>query len=209
MTLLLAYFKGMGLGASLIMAIGAQNAFVLGQSVRRNYALLIAMSCSAIDVVLIFAGVFGLGALIKANPKLLVFVTFAGVGFLVVYGFMAFSRAMRPSNELLPEQRKGFTSAKAALITTISMSLLNPHVYLDTVVLLGSIGGQLPTQQAYLFAAGASTASILWFFSLAKAGALLAPYLSKEKHWQRLDAFIAITMWLIALNLLYAFIKNQ
>ncbi len=200
---LVPYFKGMGLGAGLIIAIGAQNAFVLGQAVRKNYAVLIATVCAMLDSILIFAGVFGLGALIKTSPVFLAIATFGGVLFLSIYGFLAFRRAMSPSH-LSAGPATGIHTAKAAIATTLALSLLNPHVYLDTVVLLGSIGGQLPGTQSVIFALGASTASLLWFMTLAFAGKLVAPYLSEDKHWKRMDIVIGITMWAIAASLLYS-----
>ena len=197
------YVKGMGLGASLIMAIGAQNAFVLGQAMRKNHAVVIAFVCALLDTVLIFAGVFGLGVLIKSNQLFLDIATFGGVAFLAVYGFMAFRRAMQPGH-LSASGKQGIRTVRAAIATTLALSLLNPHVYLDTVVLLGSIGGQLPGSQGIIFALGASTASFLWFMSLAFGGRLLAPWLSEDKHWKRLDIFIGLTMWTIAGSLLYS-----
>lgn len=200
---LLAYLKGMGLGGSLIMAIGAQNAFVLGQAIRKNHAVPTSLTCASLDAVLIFAGVFGLGALIKSSPLFLDIATFGGVAFLAVYGFLAFRRAFQPGH-LSASDDGVIRTVRAAIATTLALSLLNPHVYLDTVVLLGSIGGQLPQSQAIIFALGATTASFLWFMSLAFGGRLLAPWLSQDKHWKRLDMFIGATMWTIGGSLLYS-----
>lgn len=200
----LPYLKGMGLGASLIMAIGAQNAFVLGQAMRRNHALVIAMVCACLDVLLIFAGVLGLGILIKSDPLFVTVATFGGATFLFIYGFLALRRALAPGH-LNVDRNPRIESASTAVATALAISLLNPHVYLDTVVLLGSIGGQLPGKQPLIFAAGASTASLLWFSSLALAGRFMAPYLSEDKHWQRLDVVIGLTMWTIAISLLHGY----
>ncbi|MCB1756125.1 MAG: amino acid transporter [Gammaproteobacteria bacterium] len=205
--LILSFAKGMGLGASLIMAIGAQNAFVLGQAIRQNHALLIALVCAFLDMILIFSGVLGLGALIKHDPLFLQLATFGGVAFLLVYGLLALRRAFRPGH-LTAKRSPRIDSAAVAVMTTLAISLLNPHVYLDTVILLGSIGGQLPGKQPLIFAAGASTASLLWFASLALAGRFMAPYLSEDKHWQRLDIVIGLTMWTIAASLLYGYINR-
>ncbi len=197
----LPYIKGMGLGASLIMAIGAQNAFVLTQSVRRNHAVTIAAVCCALDTVLIFAGVLGLGALIKSRPVFLSIATYGGAAFLLIYGFLAFRRA-RSDGHLSAGKSRGFNGVAGAVAATAAISLLNPHVYLDTVILLGSIGGQLPGIEPLIFALGASTASVLWFMSLALLGRFMAPVLSQDKHWKRLDIVIGLTMWTIAFTLL-------
>lgn len=201
------FFKGMGLGASLIIAIGAQNAFVLGQAIRKNYALTIALCCAAIDAILIFAGVIGLGAVIKSSPMFLLIAPFGGALFLFIYGFMALKRAMQPTH-LSASRHKAIATIRGAILTTMALSLLNPHVYLDTVVLLGSIGGQLPANQALIFALGATTASFLWFLGLALGGKFVAPFLKEDKHWQRLDAFIGLTMWIIAASLIVGYINS-
>lgn len=201
------FFKGMGLGASLIIAIGSQNAFVLGQAMRKNHALLIALCCAAIDAVLIFAGVLGLGALVKNSPTFLIIATFGGALFLAIYGFTALKRALKPSH-LTASHHTHISTATGAIVTTLALSLLNPHVYLDTVVLLGSIGGQLPGNQPLIFALGATTASFLWFMGLAAGGKLVAPFLQEDKHWQRLDALIGLTMWAIALSLINGYFNR-
>ncbi len=195
------FFKGMGLGASLIIAIGAQNAFVLGQAMRKNYAFLVALCCAALDAMLIFAGVLGLGTLIKSSPIFLLIATFGGALFLFAYGFIALKRALNPAH-LTASRHKHIATATGAILTTVALSLLNPHVYLDTVVLLGSIGGQLPGNQSLIFALGASTASFLWFMALAIGGKFVAPFLQEDKHWQRLDVLIGLTMWSIAATLI-------
>ncbi len=196
----LPFVKGMGIGASLIIAIGSQNAYLLTQSLNGNYALLIAAVCSLLDALLIFAGVLGLGSLIKSNPQFLIFATWGGAAFLFAYGLMAFKRALSPGHLETGVGKQ--LSAAAVISTTLAISLLNPHVYLDTVVLVGSVGGQLPGNQPIYFAAGASTASLIWFMSLALAGRILAPYLTDEKHWRRLDILVGITMWVIAVSLI-------
>lgn len=198
---MLAFITGAGLGASLIIAIGAQNAFVLGQALRRNYALTVALTCSLVDAVLIVLGVWGLGAFIERSPTLLTVITLGGALFLFVYGLMAFYRARKPA-ALESNQKPLFTSVRPVIITTLALSLLNPHVYLDTVLLLGSIGGRLPGNEPKLFAAGAVCASFAWFLSLAVGGKLLAPILNHPKHWQRLDLLIGVVMWVIAFGLL-------
>ncbi|WP_261843604.1 LysE/ArgO family amino acid transporter [Aliamphritea ceti] len=199
--LALPFFKGMGLGASLIIAIGSQNAFVLSSALRRQHALTVAWICIVIDAALIISGVFGLGALIRQAPVLLDVATWGGALFLLVYGSMAFHRAWRP--EGLKAAGVKTLSLKGAVLTTAALSLLNPHVYLDTVVLLGSIGGQLPGKQPLWFALGACLASLLWFLTLVIGGRMLAPWFRSAASWQKLDILVGITMWLIAAMLIH------
>mgnify|MGYP000100198704 CR=1 FL=1 len=194
--LVLPFFKGLGLGASLIIAIGSQNAFVLSSALRRQHAMTVAWMCIVIDAALIVSGVFGLGALIRQAPVLIDVATWGGALFLLVYGGMAFHRAWRP--EGLSAGKIKNLSLRGAILTTAALSLLNPHVYLDTVILLGSIGGQLPGEQPFWFALGACVASLLWFLTLVLGGRLLAPWFSSAASWQKLDILVGITMWLIA-----------
>ncbi len=198
--LALPFLKGMGLGASLIIAIGSQNVFVLSSALRRQHALTVAWICIFIDAALIISGVFGLGALIRQAPILVNIATWGGALFLLVYGGMAFHRAWRP--EGLKTGGIKALSLKGAILTTAALSLLNPHVYLDTVVLLGSIGGQLPGEEPLWFALGACLASLLWFLTLVIGGRLLAPWFRSAASWQKLDILVGITMWLIAAMLL-------
>jgi len=194
------FLKGMGIGASLIMAIGTQNAFVLSSALRKQHAFVVGSVCVVIDVILIFSGVLGLGALITAVPVLIVLASYFGAAFLFVYGAIAFRRALSPKG-LATNSVKAMTVA-AAIATTTGLSLLNPHVYLDTVILLGSIGGQLPDNQPIWFALGASVSSALWFLILVVGGKALAPWFNSEKSWQKLDILVGSTMWVIAMLLI-------
>lgn len=196
-----ALLKGLGMGGSLIVAIGAQNAFVLTHALRNQHITAIASLCIFIDALLIVAGIWGLGELIQLFPHLVLITSWAGALFLVVYGSLAFKRALQPSS-LTTTNYKTIT-LKTALLTTLAFSLLNPHVYLDTVVLLGSIGGQLPDTQPWWFALGAALASALWFSVLAWGGKRLAPWFATPRNWQRLDIGVGLIMWTIALSLLY------
>ena len=196
-----ALVQGFGIGAGLIIAIGSQNAFVLSCSLRNQHAYMVAALCAVIDIVLIHAGVWGFGALIQQSPILLSLARYGGAAFLFLYGFYAFRRALKP--ESLQAESVKPMSLKAALLMVFALSLLNPHVYLDTVVLLGSIGGQLPDNQPAWFAIGASLASIVWFGGLALAGKKLGPWFDKPSSWQRLDFMIGVVMWAIAINLLF------
>lgn len=191
-----AFFTGLATGAGLIIAIGAQNAFVLSQGLRRQYHWHIAGICSLIDTLLIAAGVAGMGALISSSPQLLNIVTWAGGLFLLVYGGQALRAAIRPEH-LEASQRK-FASLRAALLTALALSLLNPHVYLDTVVLLGSIGGRYPDQGRYWFAAGAALFSFVWFFGLSLGARWLAPLFRSPMAWRMLDLLVCLMMWTLA-----------
>jgi len=157
--------------------------------------------------VLIVLGVWGLGEFIKRSPQLLSAITLGGTLFLFVYGLIAFRRALSPGRLQAAEQRR-FAAAAPAIMTTLAISLLNPHVYLDTVLLLGSVGGQLPGSQSVAFAAGAVTGSFAWFFTLAIGGRALAPVLNSERHWQRLDVLIGLIMWAIAASLFWSFLQQ-
>lgn len=197
---MLALLTGFGTGAGLIIAIGSQNAFVLSSALRHQHAYAVAATCMLVDIILISAGVWGLGTLIERFPALLTVATWGGAAFLLVYGAFAFHRAWRPS-ALEAEQVKT-ASLKGAVLTVLALSLLNPHVYLDTVILLGSIGGQLPDSQPLWFALGACLASVLWFSLLAWGGRLLAPWFANPTSWRWLDIFIGAVMWAIAFSLL-------
>ena len=198
--MIFAFLKGLGIGASLIIAIGAQNAFVLRQGLLRQHVFTCALICTLCDMVLIYAGVAGVGALITAAPNLLVFAKWGGAAFLIIYGarsaWAAFHSGGMAAKDEVPR------SHLATIVAALSFSLLNPHVYLDTVVLLGAVGGQQPENARGVFAAGAMTASTLWFFGLAYGARLLAPLFAKPIAWRILDGVIALVVWLIALSLL-------
>ncbi|MFZ1568724.1 MAG: LysE/ArgO family amino acid transporter [Thiolinea sp.] len=194
-----ALAKGFGMGAGLIIAIGSQNAFVLSSALRNQHVFIVAALCIVIDAALIIAGVWGLGTLIQQFPALLKLATWGGALFLFIYGLLAFRRALHPSQ--LTATSVTAPSMQAAVLTTLALSLLNPHVYLDTVILLGSIGGQLPDNQPAWFALGASLASLTWFTLLAWGGRRLAPWFAKPMSWRILDTVVGVTMWSIALSL--------
>jgi len=202
-----AFAKGFGIGGSLIVAIGAQNAFLLSHALRRQHAFVIALVCFLVDAILISLGVWGVGQFVESRPMLLLAITLLGAVFLLVYGWMAFKRARQPQ-VLKADNNVNTLSRTAAVTTTLALSLLNPHVYLDTVLLVGSIGGQLPYHNSVLFAVGAITASFVWFFALAFAGRALAPVFNKPHHWQRLDIVIALVMWAISLSLFWSFYQQ-
>lgn len=193
-----ALLAGLGLGFSLIIAIGAQNVFVLRQGIRREHVGLVASICAASDAVLIVIGISGIGAAIQALPWLVPVIRWVGAIFLVGYGAIAASRAIRPASSGLdadPDQAKK-TTIGAVVMTTLALTWLNPHVYLDTVFLLGSVGAS-QGEGRWIFALGAMGASVVWFYGLGYGARLLAPVLSGSRAWRILDAVIAAVMiWL-------------
>ena len=195
-----AYIQGMGTGAGLIVAIGAQNSFVLSQGVRKNFHWVVALICALCDIVLIFAGAAGLGTVIAENTQLAWYTGWLGVLFLFGYGLRALRSAM--VGGALERNQGTQQSLQAVVVTTLAITLCNPHVYLDTVVLLGSISGQFPGQDRYVFALGAATSSLLWFYLLSLGGALLAPLFTKAFAWKILDIVVCLTMWTIAVQLI-------
>jgi len=197
-----AYLTGLFLGASLIIAIGAQNAFVLRQGLLRVHVALVVVLCILIDVVLTAVGVGGLSAALGRNPLALDALAVAGAGFLGWYGLGAARRACS-SQSLAAAAAGGAKSARSVLLQTLAVSLLNPHVYLDTVLLIGSVGVQQPAPLRPAFLAGVWTASFGWFTSLGFGSRLLAPVFARPIAWRLLDALVAVVMWGIALTLLW------
>jgi L-lysine exporter family protein LysE/ArgO len=195
-----AFLKGMGLGGGLIVAIGSQNAYLLRQALKREYVLTCMAICIACDIALIAAGVAGMGQLILAAPALLLWLKIAGAVFLAWYGLRAARAAFKPA-ALEVGTDTAAASRGAVIAAMLAFSLLNPHVYLDTVVLLGSIGGQQAGNGRLYFALGAMLASIIWFSSLGLGARFLAPLFARPLSWQILDGAIAVMMWTIALSL--------
>ena len=199
-TALLAAIAGLGFGLSLIIAIGAQNAFVLRQGLRREHVLVVVVICALSDAVLIAVGVGGLGTLVQLAPWLLTVVRIAGAAFLVVYGLLAARRAFRPS-ALITDDAGRSTPLLATVGTVLALTWLNPHVYLDTVVLLGSVAGTHGDDR-WWFGLGAAVGSILWFSALGFGARLLRPLFAKRIAWRVLDVIIAIVMIALAVSLL-------
>jgi L-lysine exporter family protein LysE/ArgO len=200
---LLAAVAGLGLGLSLIIAIGAQNAFVLRQGLRREHVLAVVLICALSDAVLIVAGVAGGGALFTALPWLVEIIRWVGAAFLVTYGVLAGIRALRrPKPDANGLRTEGAVAGSLALAVTTCLALtwLNPHVYLDTVLLLGSLGSTHGAER-WWFAGGATLGSILWFTSLGFGARLLAPIFARPLAWRILDGLIAVVMIAIALSL--------
>ncbi len=195
-----SYLNGLLISAGLIVALGAQNAFVLAQSLRREHHLPVAALCFVCDALLVAAGVFGLAALLTESPALLAVARWGGAGFLIWYGGKALLRALNPQG-LVANQGQGMRSRRAVLLSALAVTLLNPHVYLDTVLLIGSLGAQQVEPGAY--ALGAASASLLWFFSLALGTAWLAPWLSRPATWRTLDLLVATMMFSVAGQLIF------
>lgn len=193
----MVFFKGMGLGASLIMAIGSQNAHVLRMGLLRQHVGATVLVCIVCDMLLISAGVAGMGALIEQSPLLLELARWGGAVFLFWYGLRAW-RAVLANDSLAVAAGSVEIPLRQALTTVLALTLLNPHVYLDTVVLLGSIGGQQPVDSRLWFALGACCASLLWFLSLGYGARLLAPLFARPLSWRVLDGVVGAVMWSLA-----------
>lgn len=198
--MLSVYFQGVALGVALILPLGPQNAFVLNQGIRRQYHLMTAALCTLSDIVLICAGVFGGSALLNQSPLLLNLVTWGGVAFLLWYGWGALRAAISADISLVSAQVKQ-QSRWRIIATLVAVTWLNPHVYLDTFVVLGSLGGQLPEEARRWFALGTVSASLIWFFSLALLAAWLSPRLSTVGAQRIINLFVGLVMWVIALKL--------
>ena len=192
-------FAGIALGLSLILAIGAQNSFVLRQGLKGEFVLPVVLTCAISDAVLIVAGVAGFGALVEAAPVVVDVARWGGAAFLVVYGALNFRSAYRGGGSL--ESEKGDTPKLAKAIgTVLVLTWANPHVYLDTVVLLVGISAQYPDPR--LFGLGAVISSFFFFFSLGYGASLLRGFFASPLSWRILDVGIGITMWAIAYSLI-------
>ncbi|WP_448808583.1 LysE/ArgO family amino acid transporter [Agromyces bauzanensis] len=223
--LLSSLIAGLGLGFSLIVAIGAQNLFVLRQGIRREHVFAVAAICAVSDLALIVVGVSGIGAVLQAVPWLVDVIRWLGAAFLVGYGLLAARRAIRGGESLVAEaapagrggaQRRLETPGRThgalattattrttlagAVLTCLALTWLNPHVYLDTVFLLGSVANTHGDGR-WAFAVGAGAASILWFFGLAYGARLLGGVLGSPRAWRILDAVIAVVMIVLGVSL--------
>jgi L-lysine exporter family protein LysE/ArgO len=198
--LLGAASSGFLLGGSLIIAIGAQNAFILRQGLLREHVFILCLTCSLADAVLIAAGVGGLGTLVASSPTLIMVVTGGGALFLGCYAVLAFRRALHP--ETLRAARSGEGSLKAAVAACLAFTFLNPHVYLDTVLLLGSLSGRFAGPARLAYGVGAAAASFAWFFGLGYGARLLQPFFARPSAWRMLDVLIGLVMAGIAASLI-------
>lgn len=199
--MLLAYFTGLLTGWSLIVAIGAQNAFVIRQGLTRKHILPVVAICAAADALLIAVGVAGLGAVIKGLPWMLEGIRWFGVAYLTWFGVKSIRAAFK--NDTLDARGEASGSLKSAVLTVLAMTFLNPHVYLDTVIFVGSIANQFGDLH-WQFAFGAMTASVVWFFALGYGSRAMSRYMSKAIFWRVLDSVIAVIMFAIAATLAFA-----
>ena len=190
------FFSGLATGLALIVAIGSQNAYVLRQGIRREHVWPIVLFCAASDALLILAGIGGAGVVIRGNDTLMLLTRYGGALFLAGYGTLAAHRAWQGSQMQL-DQGSG-VRLPVALAACFGFTFLNPHVYLDTVVLLGSIANQRPDPGRWVFGAGACLGSVLWFSALGFGARYLAPLFQTTTAWRVLDSVIALTMWALA-----------
>lgn len=185
---------------ALIVAIGAQNAFVLRQGLVRQHVFWICLICAGSDAILVSAGVAGMGTIVKVVPHLLNFMAWAGAAFLIVYGALSIRRALKP--ETLHAAVNGGLPLQSAVLTSLALTWLNPHVYLDTLGLLGAISTSFEGSSRIAFAGGAIAASFAFFFTLGFGAQFLAPVFARPRAWMILDIVIALIMWSIAAALI-------
>lgn len=194
------FLSGFLLGLSLIVAIGAQNAFILRQGLLRQHVFVLCLICATSDAMLIAAGVAGLGTLVSSSPALIKAVTAGGAAFLFAYAAIAFRRAWRP--QALHAAGNGRADLRAAVAACLAFTFLNPHVYLDTVLLLGSLSSQYDGAGRLAYGAGAVIASFVWFFGLGYGARLLQPVFARPAAWRVLDILIGLVMAAIGASLL-------
>lgn len=192
---------GFGISLSLIVAIGAQNAFVLQQGIRRQHVLVVVLICGATDALLEFLGILGIGFVIERAPVVLEVIRWGGVAFLLWYAMTAVRRALRPQALVAGEGAEA--SLKKAVLTCLAITYLNPHVYLDTMVLVGSVGNAQGEPGRWWFLLGAAAASMIWFAALGFGARALTRFFATPRSWQILDWCIAVIMVVIAARLAF------
>jgi L-lysine exporter family protein LysE/ArgO len=197
------YMTGMTMGFSLIIAIGAQNAFVLRQGLRREHVFAVCLVCALSDAVLITAGVALLQQLLEFMPSLASVMRYFGAAFLILYGARSLYAAIKAGNDGLKVESGGQTSLSKTIITCLALTWLNPHAYIDAVLLLGSVSSHFPGQ-GVAFATGAVSASFIFFFLLGYGAGWLRPLFAGPMSWRLLDTVTAATMWTVAWKLLSA-----
>lgn len=195
-----AFMTGLALSATLIVAIGSQNAFVLRQGLRREHVVAVVAFCILADFALITAGVAGLASVLGNAPLMTTVLTICGVLFLAAYGIRALKQACRPRS-MSANSSHGSLTLRSALAHAAGFTFLNPHVYLDTVLLVGSIGARQPPELRVWFIGGAAAASVGWFSALGFGARLLTPFFAKPVAWRILDAFVGVTMVTLAAHL--------
>ncbi|OMQ20904.1 MULTISPECIES: arginine exporter ArgO [Serratia] len=201
--MLTIFLQGFALSAAMILPLGPQNVFVMNQGIRRQYHLMIASLCALSDIALICAGIFGGSALLSRSPLLLLLVTWGGVAFLLWYGWGAFRTAFSQHLALATAEEMK-QSRWRIVVTMLAVTWLNPHVYLDTFVVLGSLGSQLAPEVRSWFAFGAASASLAWFFALALLASWLAPWLQTQLAQRIINVLVGVVMWAIALQLAWS-----
>lgn len=199
--MIIPFLIGIGSGLSLIVAIGAQNAFVLRQGIRREHVLPIVLICGLTDAVLELLGVAGIGFVVERAPVVLEVVRWGGVAFLLWYAWSSFRRAMRPG-VLVAGEGESMPLGRTVL-ACLAITLLNPHVYLDTMVLMGSLGNAQGDPDRWWFVLGGAVASIGWFFVLGYGARLLTRFFASPRSWRILDTAVGITMLVIAARLAF------
>ncbi|MFH4433572.1 LysE/ArgO family amino acid transporter [Vibrio diabolicus] len=190
--------QGFGLGASMIIPIGAQNAYVLNQGIKRNHHLTTATICSILDMIFISLGIFGGGAILSQNEILLTSVTLGGIAFLSFYGLLSLKSAFKSDSDSESKGEVVARGRRTVILGALAVTVLNPHLYLDTVVILGSIGGQFEGHDRIAFALGTMMASFVWFYTLSIGAAKLGPTLSKPRVKKGIDIAVAVMMFTIA-----------
>ena len=203
---MIPFLEGIALGASLIIAIGPQNAFVIQQGILRQHVFLAAFVCTFVDVVLIIVGAAGFGTLIAIIPSLKTYVLWGGILFLIGYGSLSLISSFKdPSDkDSLGKNESGYSTKnrKSIIITAVGFSLLNPHVYLDTVILLGGLAAQYEIPERNYFAFGAIMASVVWFYGIGYGATLVAPWFESSRGKRILDLVIAMIMFVLAFVLM-------
>ena len=200
---MIAFSSGLASGLALIIAIGAQNAFVIRQGLKRQHVLTVVLFCAVSDALLIAAGTAGLGRAIDSVPEVLEVVRWFGVTYLIFFGLKSLQSAFK--HNFLTLEQGAVVSRKKTILTVLALTFLNPHVYLDTVIFLGSIANQFPSEK-WLFSSGAMTASFLWFFSIGFGSKMAARFMVKIIFWKILDLSVAAIMFTLAVYLiLYRF----
>lgn len=198
-----ALMKGFAMSCSLIVAIGAQNAFVIRQGLTCQHLFITAFLCSLTDSLLILIGVLGFGTIVTEYPLAMNIAKYFSVVFLGIYGIFALRSALK-TRTLGDVCETVFLSRSKTILIVLALSLLNPHAYLDTVILLGSIASLQPDHEQLYFACGAIVASFAWFFAIAYGSRFLAPFFNRPSSWKIIDGLVAVSMWAIAVTLIFA-----
>jgi len=200
--------KGFTLGLSMIVPIGAQNAMILNQGINRNHHLMAAGLCAFYDIILIAFGIMGGSFILNSSDLMFTLLTWGGILFLIGYGASSYQSALSPEKDESETSNTTHKSLKVVIVTSLVVTFLNPHAYIDTVMVIGSVGGQFEGINKIYFMVGAMVASLVWFFTLASGAAKLSNVLARQKVKQGIDMAIAIVMWVIAASLFQSWITR-